>query len=114
MIDVARLVALRSRYSELRADYQRRGADLRAATSQLARDRSAMLAAHPELADRLDEMSAEELKAAGISSTAMVTLRATETALARKRRAHEQLGSRIRVWSSYMESIERLAAEHGA
>jgi len=59
-------------------------------------------------------MADAELEAAGVKPAQINNLRAREVVLARKRKAHEHLGARVRVWSSYMEGIERLAAEYSA
>lgn len=140
MIDYARLAALRDRFDALKSDYARAGDELRAFAKQCTREHADLRAAvvgsvtterirrypdqarlepeqfatDPAVVDKVSSMSYDELEAAGASPAQINSLRARDIVLARKRRAHEQLGARVRTWASYMESIERLAAEHGA
>lgn len=114
MIDIDRLLALRSRFAELHADYQRRGAELRDAVRELTRDRALLFAMHPDFAQRLETMSTEDLKAAGVSVRAITAVRGTASAISRKQSVHEKLAARVHVWSAYMANVEKLAAEYQA
>lgn len=140
MIDHARLATLRDRFAALRGDYARSGEEVRTFALQLGRERAALVVAvsagivrdrqrrnphlaaitpekvahDPDTAALVEGMADAELEAAGVKPAQINNLRAREIVLARKRKAHEHLGARVRVWSSYMEGIERLAAEYSA
>lgn len=140
MIDHARLAALRDRFEALKSDYARAGAEVQAFAKQCTRERADLCAAvvgsvtterirrnpdhakfeperfatDPAVVEKVAGFSYDELEAAGAKPAQINTLRGRDIVLGRKRKAHEQLGARVRVWSSYMDGIERLAAEHGA
>lgn len=138
MIDHARLASLRGRLAELRSSYVRSGEDVRNLATEIERERAMLVAAvagrivrdrkrfNPHLPKITPEQVAldpdvvvmaqdeDELSKSGVRPEYIKALRARELVLSRRRKQHEELGARVRVWAAYMAGVEALASEMGA
>lgn len=114
MIDIDRLNQLRDHYANLRADYTHRSEAVRMEAAQLARDRNALMAAHPKISAQLEAMDDAALESKGVNVMQVAKLRSRSQALINKRTQLDLLGARVRAWSAYMQGVEALAKEYAA